>query len=100
MHQKEARDSEQRRATAQDTLDNVLLSNDETGARYQEDLRRMEAQVEETNRQNEHLMHKLQLVEQERETNAVRQDAPAVEFVLTPTAPQQDLEVQIGRAHV
>ncbi len=53
----------------------------------------MEAQVEETNRQNEHLMHKLQLVEQERETNAVRQDAPAVEFVLTPTAPQQDLEV-------
>ncbi len=47
----QARDSEQSRATAQDTLDNVLLSNDEADARYKEELRRMEAQVEESNTQ-------------------------------------------------
>ena len=52
----QARDSEQSRATAQDTLDNVLLSNDETNARYQEEIRRMKAQVEETNIQNVQLM--------------------------------------------
>ena len=50
--QQHARDSEQIRAHAQDTLDNVLLSNDETNARYQEEIRRMKAQVEETNIQN------------------------------------------------
>ena len=38
-------------------------------------------------------MQKLQLVEQERESNAAKREAPATEFVLTPTAPQQDLEV-------
>ncbi len=53
----------------------------------------MEAQVEESNKQNEQLMRKLQLVEQERETNAARQDAPTQEYVLTPTAPQEDKEV-------
>ncbi|MDP7453537.1 MAG: hypothetical protein QGE95_14875, partial [Arenicellales bacterium] len=52
LQQQFARDSEQIRANAQDTLDNVLLSNDETNARYQEEIRRMKAQVEETNIQN------------------------------------------------
>ena len=45
MLQQQARDSEQRRASAQDTLDNVLLCNDESNARYKEELRRMEAQA-------------------------------------------------------
>ncbi|MCP4478820.1 MAG: hypothetical protein GY818_12085, partial [Planctomycetaceae bacterium] len=93
LQQQFARDSEQIRANAQDTLDNVLLSNDETNARYQEEIRRMKAQVEETNIQNAQLMQRLQLVEQEHETNAAQREAPAAEFVLTPTAPQQDLEV-------
>ena len=53
----------------------------------------MEAQVEESNKQHEQLMRKLQLVEQERETNAARQDAPTLEFALTPTAPHEDTEV-------
>ncbi len=53
----------------------------------------MEAQVEESNKQNEQLMRKLQLVEQERETNAARRDAPTQEYALTPTAPQEDKEV-------
>ena len=93
MLQQEARDSEQRRATAQDTLDNVLLCNDESNARYKEELRRMEARVEESNMQNVQLMQKLQLVEQEREMNAARQEAPTREYALTPTANLKDEEV-------
>jgi hypothetical protein len=58
LQQQFARDSEQIRANAQDTLDNVLLSNDETNARYQEEIRRMKAQVEETNIQNVQLTAK------------------------------------------
>ena len=93
MLQREARDSEQRRATAQDTLDNVLLCNDESNARYQEELRQMRARFEELNMQNQQLMQRLQFVEQERETNTARQEAPTREFALTPTANCQDEEV-------
>ncbi len=63
MLRQEARDSEQRRATAQDTLDNVLLSNDETNARYQEELRQIRARYEESNVQNMQLMQRLQFIE-------------------------------------
>ena len=43
--------------------------------------------------QNVQLMQRLQLVEQERETNAARQEAPTREYALTPTASLQDEEV-------
>jgi len=51
----EARANEERRASAQDTLDNVLVCNDETNARYQEEIRRRDAQNEELDVQNEKL---------------------------------------------
>ena len=51
MFRLEAWNNEQRRATAQDTLDNVLLSNDETNARHQEEVRQIEARCEESNKQ-------------------------------------------------
>ena len=53
----------------------------------------MRARVEESNMQNVQLMQMLQLVEQERETNTARQEAPTREFALTPTANCQDEEV-------
>ena len=51
----EARANEERRASAQDTWDNVLVCNDEANARYQEEIRRRDAQNEELDVQNEKL---------------------------------------------
>ncbi len=62
MFRLEALNNEQRRATAQDTLNNVLLSKDETNARHQEEVRQIEARYEESNRQNVHLMQRLQFL--------------------------------------
>jgi len=51
MFRQEALNNERQRATAQDTLGNVLLSNAETNARHQEEVRQIEARYEESNKQ-------------------------------------------------
>ena len=94
MFRLEALNNEQRRATAQDALDNVLLSNDETNARHQEEVRQIEARYEESNKQNAHLMQRLEFLEKERETqftNAARQSAPPQEFALTPKCQEEEI---------
>ena len=62
----EARANEERRASAQDTLDNVLVCNGETNARYQEEIRRRDAQNEELDVQNDKLRQRLEYLERER----------------------------------
>ena len=61
----EALANEERRATAQDALDDVLVCNDETNARYQEEIRRRDAQNEELDVQNEKLRQRLEYLERE-----------------------------------
>ena len=61
----EARANEERRASAQDTLDNVLVCNDETYARYREEIRRRDAQNKELDDHNAKLVHRFEYLERE-----------------------------------
>ena len=89
-----------RRASAQDTLDNVLVCNVETCARYKEEIRRRDAQNKELDDHNAKLVQRFEHLERERETSkdeaarhCTRNTAHAAPHEYAPTPENKEEEV-------